>query len=308
MPIARSSSRLLPISLLLALACGPGIEPPQDETGSSSEGSEGLTTSPTSTTASSTTTASTDDTSDDTAGSVFIIGSDGGNCAVSGEEPWYCTRCDLWAQNCPNGEKCTAWANDGGSEWNATRCSPIAPDPGGPGDPCTMMASPTSGIDDCDLGLMCWGVDPETLEGTCVPHCQGWQSDPICDPGTSCIMANDGAVALCLPPCDPLVPDACSPDEACRAVDEDPACLPIVGIEPPWACSSSDCTLDEVCLAADQLEACMEHGCCTAWCDLTADDPDLPCAAVPAHACQPYYPPGEAPAGLEHLGVCRLPA
>ncbi len=29
--------------------------------------------------------------------------------------------CSPWAQNCPPGEKCTWWANDGGNAWNATR-------------------------------------------------------------------------------------------------------------------------------------------------------------------------------------------
>ena len=32
--------------------------------------------------------------------------------------------CNQWVQDCPEGEKCMPWANDGGSAWNATRCRP----------------------------------------------------------------------------------------------------------------------------------------------------------------------------------------
>ena len=42
-----------------------------------------------------------------------------------GTEP---TDCDIWAQNCPRGEKCMPWANDDGYGWSATRCTPIDDD------------------------------------------------------------------------------------------------------------------------------------------------------------------------------------
>ncbi|MCX4247552.1 ribulose phosphate epimerase [Paraliomyxa miuraensis] len=308
----RTRCLLMLTPLPFALACGPAIVPLQDETSSSSEGSDGLTASTSTSTSTSTTTASTNDTTgdttDDTTGSVFLIAPDGGTCVVSDDGYWHCTRCDLWQQDCPAGEKCTAWASDGGSEWNATRCSPIARDPGGPGDPCTMMGSPTSGLDDCDLGSMCWGVDPTTLEGTCVSHCQGPEADPICDPATSCVIANDGALVLCLPLCDPLAPDACPAGEACLTTDrdDDPVCIS-AGIE-VQPCGEVACSMGEACLDDALIEACMGFGCCTPWCDLNAADPDAACAAVPAHACLPYHEAGTAPMGLEHLGVCRLPA
>ena len=46
--------------------------------------------------------------------------------------------CDLWEQDCPEGEKCNPWANDGGASWNALRCVPIDPNPDGVGEPCTV--------------------------------------------------------------------------------------------------------------------------------------------------------------------------
>ena len=33
--------------------------------------------------------------------------------------------CDMWTQNCPEGEKCMPWANDNGGAWNSSKCSPI---------------------------------------------------------------------------------------------------------------------------------------------------------------------------------------
>jgi hypothetical protein len=65
--------------------------------------------------------------------------------------------CDLWKQDCPPGEKCMPWANDGGGSWNATRCTPLAEDPRQPGEPCTVEGSGVSGRDDCDIRAMCWG-------------------------------------------------------------------------------------------------------------------------------------------------------
>ena len=46
--------------------------------------------------------------------------------------------CDLWAQDCPVGEKCMPWANAGGPAWNDARCTPLDSQPGQPGDACTV--------------------------------------------------------------------------------------------------------------------------------------------------------------------------
>ena len=306
---------MLPL-VVLAFACGPTIEPSHAETGSSSasEGSESPATTtappPSTSTTTSTTSISTDTTAD-TTGLVFLMVPDGGSCGAPGNEDWRCSECDIFAQDCPRGEKCMPWANDGGNAWNATRCSPIADNPGQPGDPCSVEGSGVSGIDDCDLLAMCWNVDPKTTMGTCVAFCEGVEANPFCSAGTSCVLANDGVLALCLPHCDPLLAAACPTDQTCTAVNtlsEDPVCIPSVGVD-VWPCGDGAvCNPGETCLDAEVLAACVEFGCCTPWCDWTAADPDAACAAEPAHACQPYYEPGAAPMGLEHLGVCRLPA
>ena len=57
-----------------------------------------------------------------------------------------------------------------------------------------------SGIDDCDLGSMCWDVDPETNMGTCVPLCTGTWAEPTCeDPGLQCSVIEPGVLAVCVP-------------------------------------------------------------------------------------------------------------
>ncbi|MBL8948932.1 MAG: hypothetical protein JNK45_37515, partial [Myxococcales bacterium] len=156
------------------------------------------------------TTATTDtDPSDPTDDVTFITG--GGDWGSIDE-------CSLWEQDCPKGEKCMPWANDGGSSWNATRCSPLEPDAGGPGEPCTVEGSGVSGIDDCELGAMCWNVDPETNMGGCVAFCIGDEANPLCaNECDQCNIGGDSVLILCLPQCDPIAQDCgeglgCYPD------------------------------------------------------------------------------------------------
>ena len=77
--------------------------------------------------------------------------------------------CDVWDDDCPRGEKCTFWANDGGALPNSTRCVPLDANPAGPGEPCRAESL---GFDDCDVGSMCWNVD-RTGHGECIPFCTG---------------------------------------------------------------------------------------------------------------------------------------
>ena len=50
-------------------------------------------------------------------------------------------QCNPFTQDCPEGEKCMPWANDGGGSWNATRCSPISDNPGEPGEASSRSAA-----------------------------------------------------------------------------------------------------------------------------------------------------------------------
>src|SRR5690606_10196733 len=100
--------------------------------------------------------------------------------------------CDAWLQDCPDDEKCVAYASAGGT-WDANRCVAINGD-GQPGDPCTYSGAAESS-DDCGAGSWCWDVNPEGM-GTCTPFCEGSPDSPICGPSSSCSIANSGSINL----------------------------------------------------------------------------------------------------------------
>jgi len=235
----------------------------------------------------------------------FIQDPDGGGVNIE---------CDVWAQDCPEGEKCMPWANDGGSSWNATRCSPLDPNPAQIGDPCTVEGSGVSGIDNCDIASMCWDVDPETNEGTCVAFCSGSEANPVCeDPMTQCVIANEGTLILCLPNCDPLGQD-CPEGQACYPIDDSFACAPDAGGE--MGAYGEGCEFLNVCdpglfcANPDAVPNCAgAAGCCSEFCDLSDADPDSMCTgAAGGQICTPWYEEGQAPPGFESVGACAIPA
>lgn len=212
--------------------------------------------------------------------------------------------CSLWDQNCPPGEKCVPWANDGGGGWNALRCVPLSPNPDGPGDPCTVEGSGFSGIDSCDAQSTCFNVN-ENLEGECFAHCVGSEANAQCNqPDHVCLVSGSGLLALCSPTCNPLLED-CGSDEVCVAVDDGFTCA-AAAAEPDEgavgdACEFLNaCNSGLVCANAGAVGTC-EPGsgqCCTPVCDLTADDCPSP------QSCAPWFEPGLAPFGQENVGVC----
>lgn len=272
------------------LACSDPASPSND-TGSGSDESSTSTTLDVSSSSSS----SNDDAD-------FIVEPD--NAGVAAE-------CDIWAQDCPAGEKCMPWSDGGDDVWNATRCSPVEPSPAQPGDPCTVVDSGTSGLDNCELGAMCWAVDPDTLEGTCAEVCSGSATAPICaDPEYACILANGGVLNVCLPLCDPLL-QACAEGQACYPSMGGFVCGPDVSHELGAfgeACAFvNGCDPGHVCIAAEFVPGCRGGSCCSAYCDL--DDPDAS-ASCPGSAdgqtCEPYFT-GEPPPSYASVGVCAVP-
>jgi hypothetical protein len=229
---------------------------------------------------------------------------------VNGGGGW----CDIWAQDCPPGDKCMPWAYDGGDVWNALKCSPLDPDPRQPGDECTAEGSGVSGIDDCALGSMCWDVDPETVEGYCIAFCQGSEDDPLCsDPNSYCVIFNSGVLPLCLAWCDPLLQD-CDHDTICVVAPDDQAfvCLGHGSGEDNYGdpCEyASHCGTGLFCAEAAQVPGCQGAvGCCTEYCDLTAPVPTDSCSGADQGVeCIPWFEPGQAPDGYDHVGKCILP-
>lgn len=246
--------------------------------------------------------SSTGDPSDPSVG--FIDPSEGG-----------ANECDVWEQDCPDGEKCMPWADDGGNSWNALRCTPLDPAPVAVGGVCTVEGSAVSGIDDCELGAICWGVDLETNLGTCLGMCTGSPEAPSCaDPTASCSISNNGVLILCLPGCDPLVQD-CAPAEVCVATGDTFVCAPDSSGDEGQ--SGDPCEFLNVCdpglscLAPEVVPGCLGFsGCCSPYCDVSDLGASADCVTALGVGveCIPFYAEGAAPPGNEDVGICALPA
>ena len=229
-----------------------------------------------------------------------------------GSRPW----CDTWTQDCPEGEKCTPWADHGDTSWNARKCVPIAPNPKKIGEPCTVEGSSLSGVDDCEKGAMCWAVDPGTLMGTCVGMCMGSRLMPQCaDPEAICFVPGSGILALCFPGCDPLVQDCPAGDGCFPTPDgDDFDCFLAAGPNggpPGEPCPFiNTCQIGFMCAAPEAVPGCTgTDGCCTPFCDLTDPTADVACSeafANPDVACVPYFLDQPPAPGHENVGVCSL--
>lgn len=231
--------------------------------------------------------------SSDSADTGTFIGTTGGcGAGLPDGVQGHCTiDCSVLEQDCPQGEACRAWANDGGTVWNSTRCVPVSSDPGQRGDSCTAEGSGASGIDTCDVGLMCWNVDAETLEGQCISYCSGTPDDPMCEaPDDTCSITNDGVLAICLPECDPLLGD-CNGNTVCvPSPAEAFTCVP----DDLWPCPAGFIDVEP-----ENVAGCIVgEACCTPYCELgkfAACPPELECA--------PFF---DDPESSDHpyLGVC----
>jgi hypothetical protein len=215
--------------------------------------------------------------------------------------------CDPYAQDCPEGEKCMPWANDGGNSWNATRCSPLDPAPAQLGDECLAEGSGVSGVDNCDIGLMCWGVDTETNIGTCIELCGCGPEEPTCaGGGTFCVISNENALPICLSTCDPLVADVCPAGEGCYPLDANFLCAPDASLDEGQ--QDDPCEYINVC---DPGLACMfgvgdcgAAGCCAQFCDIDTGNAD--CSGLTE--CIPFFPEGTEPEECHvDTGVCLEP-
>ena len=314
--------RIALVLYLTTTACGPTSNTDTSQASSSTTDISGGTTSnpgsttgvdPT-TTATTTTTTPTSETgvsssSDD---STFITKPDGGGSCLASADPdkqFRCTECDVFQQNCPPGQKCTAWASDGGGAWNATRCVEVTGTKG-PGDECTTEGGGLLGIDDCQKGAMCWDVDKDTNMGTCVALCTGTPDAPVCDPGFNCAIFTDGALNLCLPQCDPLLQD-CPGDDLCITVDDDFLC--VLDASGDMGKTNDPCEFKNACdkgLAcsptATASSACMQDatGCCQPFCDFIAMEP----CPNPDQKCVQWFDPMlPIPPGQEDVGICAIP-
>ncbi len=212
--------------------------------------------------------------------------------------------CDVWAQDCPAGEKCNAWASSGGT-WDATRCVTVADNPGQPGDTCTVEGNGASGLDDCDIGAMCFNVDVETNIGVCVEMCSGSPANPICEtPNTSCTISNQDVLILCQPLCNPLA-NECPPGEACYTVGDVQVCAPDVsdgGGGPGEPCEFiNTCSSGTFCAGPELVPGCQSAGCCSPYC--MVGDASV---CLEGQTCISAYPDGPPAECLEGVGFCGV--
>lgn len=309
---------VLTIAALSWGGCGPSIvEDPPPQAGSSTtspsagSSSDSVTPPPPMTTGSITTTGL-DGSSDDTTSIGFINNPDG--CFAPPGASTHCTtiECDYVAQNCPRGERCVPWDPTGGNEWRSARCSPVERSPDPDGASCSVVASPTTGVDTCELGSMCWAVDPDSNQGVCVPGCD--PRNDTCEAPQYCAWLSDESFTMCITPCHPLDPAGCPVGEACRWLIGNDAfvCLPEIGGE-VWrsgrTCGMEDatCLPGEACIPAESLVGCDDSECCSPWCDTGDPMSDALCDAMqPGHACLTWWEKGSAPPGYEGVGVCAM--
>ena len=308
-------------TLLIALVvgCGPAVVLPGDESsgGATSEGDTSTSVGTSTTSPGSTTVPPPGTTASPTSGEESSSSSGGESSSITcgflgcsetdGLPPF---ECSTWDQDCPEGEKCMPWANDGGNAWNATRCSPVVPDPNAPGEPCMVEGSGVSGIDDCDATSMCFNVDPETNQGTCHAFCTGSETNPMCAGECEvCPISGDGVLAICIPTCDPFAAD-CPAGSACYlAYDDSFLCVPDASGEsgaPGDTCEFVNaCDGGTMCLDAGWLPECEGNNCCSPFC--TVGDP-TPCAVLPGTECVPVYEDGQGPeCSPPDVGVCAVP-
>ena len=220
----------------------------------------------------------------------------------------------MFAQDCPEGEKCNAWANDGGGAWNSTKCVPVDPDPDDVHEPCSVEGSGVSGIDSCVKGAICWNVDPETNTGHCVGLCQGDEvkctRDPssCCPPGFACTVGQMATLILCLQECDPILQDCLGGGEVCYPVGNSFECYPDVSGD--MGAAGDPCEFINACDPATfcgdpaAYPGCepMAGWCCIPFCAL-----DNPGTCVAGTECEPWYDPMDVPPGYENLGACLIP-
>jgi hypothetical protein len=213
------------------------------------------------------------------------------------------SECDPFLQDCPDGEKCVAYSSTGGN-WDANKCVVITGS-GSAGDPCTYGGT-VEATDNCDADTHCWDVmDVDGMAlGVCTPFCGGTADDPVCPPDTSCLIANDGSINLCVATCDPLLQD-CSSGLACFWANNGFNCIfTTQDIPLGEPCGFiNDCTAGLGCLTAEVLPNCNGSACCGSWCSLSEG------AVCPAMGteCSAFFEEGMAPPGYEDVGVCILP-
>ncbi|MEM7159571.1 MAG: hypothetical protein AAF799_42420 [Myxococcota bacterium] len=227
-------------------------------------------------------------------------------------------QCDMFAQDCNEGEKCVPWSENADLVPDDIRCCPISQPEVQAGDICVVDGYFGSCMDNCTPGTICLDIDGDG-EGVCQEMCGGEPDNPECENGIDdeCFVYY-GGVPLCFAKCDPLLQD-CPSDKGCYpdAIAEGGTgflCMPTVGDNPlgGYCWLLSNCNPGMICATPDLLPNCFggagDAGCCTDLCDIT-ESPD-PCQQLHEDMeCVPWYYQGAPPPSteLQNVGACVLP-
>lgn len=181
-------------------------------------------------------------------------------------------------------------------------------DPAQPGEACTVEGDPLSGVDNCDLGSICWAVNDKNV-GVCIEQCIGTPDMPVCaGVGDACRSQDSDVVSICIQSCDPFDSE-CDLDEVCVPVGWEFICLHAEGggqLHEPCQVLN-ECASGLVCVTAEGNPNCEQNalGCCGALCDLSVKpDPDTQCTD---QTCTPLFDVDPLPPGVQDIGVCRTP-
>ena len=211
--------------------------------------------------------------------------------------------CDIFEQDCAEGEKCVPWVDPDGSYWIGFTCVPVLGDQA-VGEPCTLDYADSS--DDCDASSSCYNFElfNGVSSGVCHAFCTGSEDDPMCTGSDYCVIGNGyPGPALCFEQCDPLAQD-CPGDRGCYWFEPHFSCFFAGEIAAGEPCEFfGECEPGSICTFAGILSTCEGGYCCTPFC-LVGGGPG-PCVGVqPGTECVPFYEQGMAPPGYEDVGVC----
>lgn len=222
--------------------------------------------------------------------------------------------CDIYGQDCPDGEKCVPYSDQADLVPDDLRCCPIIGNEGlQPGDSCTVQDYFGSCLDNCSEGSFCLDIDGNG-EGICQELCGGSADDPQCAPDETCFVYFAGT-PMCFPTCDPLAQDCpetqgCYPD-AKAAGGTGFICLPQIGPANTfgdYCWLLSNCAPGFICVTPDFLPDCNGLvGCCTPLCEV--DQTDTCADFDPSLECVSWYLNGQTPpsVSLEDVGTCVIP-
>jgi hypothetical protein len=211
--------------------------------------------------------------------------------------------CDLFAQDCPPGQKCSFFDDDlyYDDDEPVAACVPVTPDPRQPGELCHFN-EPGMGLDDCAPGSFCLPYRSDGAGASvCVALCEARTYD--CPDAHLCILLG-GGLFWCHFMCDPLLQN-CSEGLACDSMQDCSPVSPGRFDRPPGApCeSTTQCTPRSTCFPAKYVPDCAAEWCCTELCDLQA--PSM--CTLPDQSCEP--PPRRDNLGIlvpDGVGLCLI--